>query len=115
MLSKEMYDLLVKVPRFPKSIYAGKLYENNPMYNRIRDLLCEAAYKDYDYINHSESQILKSNISLTEKGQAALEEYEAFDRNQKITRRSLTVAIVAMIASIASAVAAIASLIKMLI
>ena len=91
MLSKEMYELLIRIPRFPESIHAGKIYEGNPTCNRIRDLLCEAAHTDYDYISYSGNQILDSKISLTEKGQAAVEEYKEFLRNKEIVETSLSV------------------------
>lgn len=117
MLSKEMYELLKRIPRHPNTIDAEQILGNHELdlTNQLYNLLCEATHADYEYVNSTGSRLIYAKLSLTEKGQAVLEEYEAFDRNQKITKRSLAVAIIAMIASIASAFAAIASLIKMLI
>ena len=92
MLSKEMYDLLKRIPRYPETILASRLYEGNPMAARIKDLLLEAAHSDYEYINQSASRVLQSNFSLTEKGQALIEEYETAERNQKIVEESLQIA-----------------------
>lgn len=112
MLSKEMYDLLVDIPRHPKALFAGKLYENSPRASRIQDLLCEAF--DSGYINHSQPRILNSDISLTEKGQALIEEYETSQENQRIVKDSLKVAIAAKRVAIASAIAAFLALIPQL-
>lgn len=111
MISKEMYDLLKSIPRHPKTIQAGELYENNPQANRVKELLYEANGVDYEYVNCSTLRVLDGKISLSEKGQALLEEYEQAERNNKIVRRSLAVAKVAMWAAIASAIAAFLSLI----
>ena len=118
MLSKEMYDLLKQIPRYPQSIFAGKLYENSPMASRIKDLLLEASHADYEYVNCSNLKVLDSEISRTEKGQALVEEYEAAERNQKIvdeslkiSQESLKVARVAKWAANFSAVASLPTLI----
>ena len=92
MLSREMYDVLKDIPRYPKTIFAGKLYEGNPMAHRIKDLLLEAAHCDYEYINHTQLRVLDSELSRTEKGQALVEEFEAAERNQKIVEESLVIA-----------------------
>ena len=112
MLSKEMYDLLVDIPCHPKTLFAGKLYENSPRAARIQDLLCEAFASGY--INHSQPRILNSDISLTEKGQALIEEYETSQENQRIVKDSLKVAIAAKRVAIASAIAAFLALIPQL-
>ena len=67
----------------------------------------------YEYINAPIMRTPDSKISLTEKGQALVEEYEGNQRNERLVERSLTITKIAMWAAIANAVAALASLIKM--
>ena len=109
MLSHEMYDLLKRIPRFPNSTPAGNLYPNNPKYERVRDLLLEAEH--YDYINAPKTPILENDVSLTEKGQSAIEEYERAEQSHKMTEESLKVAKAAKVAAIFSAIAAFAALV----
>jgi hypothetical protein len=111
MISKEMYELLKRIPRHPQSILYTQLNkeDNEKLYN----VICEANYTGYEYINVVGPSLKKGGLSLTEKGQAAIEEYEQAARNQKIVERSLLVSRVAMWAALGSAAAAIISLIKM--
>ncbi len=111
MISKEMYELLKKIPRTPKSISYNEI--NGSKDEKKYQLICEAAYTGYDYITVSGILSENGSLSLTEKGQAEIEEYEQAERNQKIVEKSLIVARVAMWAAIGSAVVAIVSLVKM--
>lgn len=111
MISKEMYELLMKIPRLPKSVpYMDTINEKN---EKEYQLFCEAKYQDYDYIAQSMGRRADSELSLTEKGQAAIEEYERVVHNQKVVERSLRVSRIAMWAAIGSAVAALFSFVKM--
>ena len=111
MLSKEMYLLLNRIPRYNKRIlYLELNCDNN---EEIDNLLCEAQYQSYDYIIQHGNLLKQSSFSLTEKGQAAIEEYEQAERNEAIIKKSLNVSRAAMWAAIASAAVAIASLIKL--
>lgn len=113
MLSKEMYALLNQVPRYAKQISYADLNKSND--RKVYDLICEATYTTYDYLNKHGGTVESSNYSLTEKGQAAIEEYEQAQHSQKVMNTSLSVARIAMWAALASAAAAIASLIKMFV
>ena len=112
MLSEEMYTLIKKIPRRGNWVPYAELNPTGDM--NIDKLLLEAKYDSYDYINQNGRLLRDSTFSLTEKGQAAIEEYEQALRNQKIVETSLTVSRVAMVAAIGSALAAIISLIKMI-
>ena len=115
MLSNDMYDVLKCIPRSPQQT----------TYNDIRGLsgletdslisiLSNARYHTYDYINAGIRLEPDDPISLTEKGQAAIEEYEAAKRNglyvlasaksaqdaSKAAKRSTIIACVALIISI---------------
>ena len=113
MISKEMYELLKKIPRHPNTVpYKEVVRDNN---EKEFNLFCEAKYPDYGYINQSMGRREDSTLSLAEKGQAAIEEYERTAHNQEMVEKSLNVSRVAMWAAIGSAIAAIASLIKLLV
>lgn len=109
MLSREMYEVLKRVPRYPNVAYAGKIFEKNDRAFRVRDLLLEA--EGCGYINVSKFPILDGNVSLTETGQAAIEAYERAETTHKIAEESLRVAKVAKWVAIFSAVAAFVALI----
>ncbi|MBQ2062172.1 MAG: hypothetical protein II458_05795 [Oscillospiraceae bacterium] len=111
MLSEEMYNLLKKVPRYEETISYADLNKDDD--KQIYHLICEAVYDAYDFLNKHGDTIKKSSFSLTEKGQAAIEEYEQSTHNQKMMKTSLHVAIIAAIAAVASVLATIASFIKM--
>ena len=115
MISKEMYEFLREIPRHPQTIPYEEL--NRRFKKDIFEIACEAEYKNCEYINGFGifSNNNDSKVSLTEKGQAAIEEYEQSMRNQKIIEKSLNVSQTAMWAAIASAVVAIASLIKLFV
>lgn len=110
MLSREMNEVLKRVPRYPNIAFAGKIFENNDKASRVKDLLLEA--ESCGYINVSKFPILDSDISLTETGQAALEEYERAEHTHKMAEESLKVAKAAKWAAIFSTVAAFAALIS---
>ena len=110
MISKEMYLLLKEIPRNKEIPYSDLNKEKNPA---IDGLLCEAFYDSNDLISKRGGVLENCVFSITEKGQAALEEYEQVKHNQEVVDKSLKVAKVAMWAAIGSAVAAVLSLIKM--
>lgn len=112
MLSEEMYGLLKVIPRHGRISYIELKQKCGIEEKLLDDLLCEARYGTYDFIN-ADLPLHKGSISLTEKGKAAIEEYEAMEENHKITKRALTVARIGMWAAIASAITAIISLVKM--
>ncbi len=113
MISKEMYELLKTIPRYPKTIPYKDLISEDDV-TRF-NLLLEAKSPSCEYINETMEYIKRSELSLTEIGQAAIEEYEQAARNQEMIEKSLKVSRAAMFAAIASAVVAFLSLIKMLI
>lgn len=115
MISKEMYELLKRIPRHPKAIAYDEL--NKICEKDIFEIACEAEYKNCEYINISGllARDKGCTLSLTEKGQAAIEDYKRTTHNQKMVEKSLAVSRIAMWAALGSAVAAIISLIKMLI
>lgn len=114
MLSKEMYILLKKIPRREDWISYAELNPSGD--KRIDSLLNEAKYDDYDYINQgsptNDYRLINSTFSLTEKGQAAIEEHEQAIHNQVIVEQSLKVATTAKWAAVFSAIVALLSLIK---
>ena len=114
MISKEMYELLKKIPRPPKSVLRKEV--NNTNSETINTLISEAAYSTYDYINEhysmSPDMPLDDTLSLTEKGQAAIEEYEQAERNNKIIEKTLSVSKAAMWAAVASAVVSLSPIFK---
>ena len=112
MISEKMFAFLKDIPRHPKSITYGEIknVDGDEKYN----LACEARYISYDYINLNGAIKSESVVSLTEKGQAAIEEYEQATRNQEIIEQSLKVTRAAMWAAIVSAIVSFLSLIKIL-
>jgi len=104
MLSKEMYVILSKISREPTQ-YDKLLSACNIADEELHTLLCDAWDDDYGYINAGPI-VREYDISLTERGAAAVEDYKAQVRNMKLYRWSLTVAVIAAIASIGSAIAA---------
>lgn len=120
MLSKEMYNLLVAFPRRSDWIPYEKLNPSND--SNIYNLVCTAVHSDYEYLNKEGITLEKSEFSLTEKGQVAIELYEQNEENNrivaqslKVAEESLKVAIVAKWAAIASAIAAFLALLPVLI
>lgn len=107
MISKEMYELLKLIPRHPKSIPYQELEKKN--IENLYDLVCEAAYGNCEYINCPMKSIKQSNLSLTEKGQSAIEEYSITQNNQKVAKRTLTTSIIAIVLSVISIIVALAS------
>ncbi len=95
MLSKEMYVLLKQIPRYDKQIAYAELNSKNKEH-----LLCEAKYDTYDYINQSGILLKDSKFSLTEKGQAAIEEYEKAKKNWTISVIALIVSILSIVLSL---------------
>ena len=113
MISKEMYELLKKIPRHNTGIAYTLINPNDD--EIICSLVCEAKSQYCGYVNEPMGALKRSCISLTEKGQAAIEEYERTAHNQEMVEKSLNVSRIAMWAAIGSAIAAIASLIKLLV
>lgn len=115
MLSREMYSVLSNIPSPTGTISYETLFEKCPNLNALQfsNLVNQAAYPPCDYISAT-APIEKSSLSLKEKGLAAIEEYEAFQENQKIVETSLRVATAAKNAAIASAIAAFLALIPQL-
>lgn len=113
MISKEMYDLLKLIPRHPKIIDYAELKKVSALgLEDLYSILCDAQYDAYGYINSHKATIKDGAFSLTEKGQAAIEDYEQTQNNQKMVEDSLNTAKRAMWAAFASAVAAIIALIQ---
>ena len=104
-----MYLLLKQIPRFEGEIHYTELDAQDKW-----NLLCEAKYDSYDYVNQSGDLVDNSSYSLTEKGQAAIEDFERAERNDKVIKKTLKISTVAMWAAIGSAITAILSLIKIL-
>ena len=107
MISKEMYELLKLIPRHPKSIPYQELEKKN--IENLYDLVREAAYGDCEYIIPPMKSIKQSNLSITEKGQSAIEEYSITQNNQKVAKLTLTTSIVAIILSVISIIVAVVS------
>jgi len=106
MISKEVYGIINKAPRNPGKISYSELKELSPMpdedfYCRLMDAQLSG------YIDALEIVSRKGDISLTEKGATALEDYAQREENTKLYRRSLVVAIIAAVAAIINAVVAI--------
>ena len=110
MLSKEMYSLLVKVPRNQQTVEYSALIEND---DKTTYLLVSEALNDCGFLKKHGEFIKSSAYSLTEKGKAAVEEHEQTLHNQEVMKTSLSVARIAMLAAVFSAIAAVVSLVKM--
>lgn len=112
MLSKEMYTILKSIPRHPNTITFDALYEKKICsLESLKSLLCDAIHTDYEYAtqHHVRGRLIQdSSFSLSERGKAAIEEYEQNLRNQTAMEKSLAISKVAMVAAIASAIAAMA-------
>lgn len=111
MISRDMYAVLSHVPRDPqKRSYEEILEKSGLPEEKFENLICEAKYTGYDYINDLTREEKKKEYSLTEKGQAELELYKQMLENQKIAEKTLTVSRVAMWTAIASAIVAFLSI-----
>lgn len=113
MLSKEMYDLLKLIPRYPNIIDYARLKTSTKLEEKeMQDFLCEAKYEGYDYINSHEVTVQNGSFSLTEKGQAAIEAYEQDKKNQETMNKSLCAARWALIAAAISAITSVIALLS---
>ena len=118
MLSKDMYKVLLATPqRASKASTYEEIFSSTDLNDEdFYELFCEAEYEGVnacDYIAYTLTEPKK--YYRTEHGQAALEDYEQAQRNEKITLASLKVARTAMWVSVFSAIAALVSLIKMFV
>lgn len=110
MLSKEMHTLLKNIPRHPDTISFSELFGKKLFsLEELKSLLCDAIHSDYEYATQHQinGRLLQdSSFSLTEKGKAAIEEYNQNSRNLEVMEKSLSISRAAMVAAIASAIAA---------
>lgn len=115
MLSNDMYDVLKCIPRSPQQTTYNDIRALSGLEtDSLISILSNARYHTYDYINAGIRLEPDDPISLTEKGQAAIEEYEAAKRNDgyvlasaksaqdasKAAKWSIIIACVALIISI---------------
>ena len=107
MISKQMYEIISKIPLPTESMHYDKLLPLcNLDENTFRHYLVQANGK---FICAPTTPIEKSNIVLLDLGIAEIEEYEAREENNRmakdtllISKNSLTVAIIALAVSIIS-------------
>ena len=105
MISRDMYAILSNVPRHPQKGSYEELLEKSGLTEEMFDnLICEAKYTSYDYINDLTRDWKKKEYSLTEKGQAELELYEQARESQRITEETLVVSQKAKVAAIVGAI-----------
>ena len=118
MISKEMYNFLLYIPRKDdEALTFEEIKSISGLDNRTLHSLIHSAtnYRIHsgDYVGYV--CVEPKKYFLTEYGQAVIEDYEQAQRNDKITRSSLKVAKIAMWVSIFSAITALVSLLKMFI
>lgn len=115
MISKEMYEFLKEIPRRPQSILFGEL--EKLCKNDVSQIVYEANDESQGYILQMSvgNTIQNCSFSLTDSGQAEIEEYERSMRNQEIVEKNLKISRAAMWAAVASAAVAVVSLVASLI
>ena len=104
MISKQMYKILKNIPHSPitttfKDLEGKKLAD----INLLKDLLSNALsnkYIAFSFRNNPYNDILKSNFSLTEDGQIAVEEYEGTKYNTKLSTWAIIIAGFSFVVSI---------------
>ena len=110
MISKQMHKILKEIPHSPTTT-TFKDMENKKIadINLLKDLLCNALenkYIAFSFRNNPYNDILKSNFSLTELGQIAIEEYEGTKYNTALSTWALVIAGLSFLASVAAVVVA---------
>lgn len=104
MISKQMYEILKEIPHSPTTTTFTDI-ENKKIVdiNLLKDLLTNAIdekYIAFSFRNNPYNDVLKSNFSLTELGQIAIEEYKGTKFNSKLSTWALIVAGLSFIVSI---------------
>ena len=107
MISKEMYLLLKMAPRHNGQVSYATIEKE--LGEKAYSLVCDAVYPDYDYLSNVSSSVKNGAFFLTEKGQAAVEEYEQAKNNQATAKGTLIVSIVAIVLSVISIAVALLS------
>lgn len=113
MISKDMYNVLKQIPRFPndtnlQKLLSKKTLEINLLFEILNDAL-NCKYIIFTQSNNDKNYYTfeKSSFSITEAGQIQIEEYE----NKKISSTKSTWAlIIAGLSFLTSAVAIILSI-----
>ena len=102
MISKDMYKVIKRIPRFPKDttslkLLKGKKFEVDLLFDILLDAL-NCRYIVYTKSNNSSNHytLEKSSFSLTEAGQLQIEEY----KNKKSSSTKATWAIIISILSL---------------
>ncbi len=110
MISKDMYKVLKKVPRFPKDttslkLLAKKTLEVNLLFDILNDALT-CRYIVYTKPNNRNSHytLESSSFSLTESGQLQIEEYETKKGSSVKSTWALIIAGLSFIASVVAIV-----------
>lgn len=104
MLSKQMYEVLSYLPRnhtpmlYEELVQASQLSEDEILLN-----LNETVYPEWNYVRTSKGFRAGSELSLTEGGLVAIENYEQAIFNQRTMSKSLRASIAAAVAAVASA------------
>ena len=117
MLSKNMYEVLSCLPKdFSDSIKYETLLQKCKLPKGLIDgCLNETLFPSWNYIRSSNGFKNGSNLFITESGLAKVEAHEQLIEEQKIVKKSLSVAKVAMWTSVISAIISLFSLVKMFI
>lgn len=104
MISKQMYNILKEIPHSPTTT-TFKDMENKKILeiNLLKDLLNDAMankYIAFSFRNNPYNDILRSNFSLTELGQIAIEEYKGTKYNSRLSTWALIIAGLSFVVSI---------------
>ena len=104
MISKRMYNLLKKIPQFPKEVELDSLYDGTVSdLQAVKLLLTEARDEPYKYVFQDSPMgkvIPGSKFSLTENGRVAIEEYKQRKNESAKSTWAIVLAILSFIVSI---------------
>lgn len=110
MISKQMYNILKEIPHSPNNITFKDMDSKKLVdINLLKDLLSNALdskYIAFPFRNSPYNDILKTNFSLTEDGQIAIEEYEGTKYNSKLSTWALIISGLSFLASVAAVIVA---------
>ena len=103
MISKDMYNVLKRIPRAPKKTAYFKLVETKRIDTDLLFDMLEEAIKQR-YIIFAEKQeynfIALSDVCLTESGKIAMEEYKHKNNSSKKATWALIISALSLVASI---------------
>lgn len=103
MISKDMYNVLKRIPRSPQKTTYLKLLETKKYDNNVLwDMLEEAINNRYiAYIDNEEYYMVTTSVfCITEAGKIAIEEYRHKDNSSKKSTWALIISALSLIASI---------------